>query len=82
METLSEEPESNADEERAVLHIKAGVAAVEDVSFSYGDSPPVLHPVRLFARRGELVVVVGANGAGKSTLLDMLLRYRRPARTS
>jgi len=53
------------------------VAAVEHVSFSYGDAP-VLEDVTLELRSGELTALLGPNGAGKSTLLRIMLGLRRP----
>ena len=40
---------------------------LQDVSFSYEDSPPALRGVSLAVSRGERVAVLGSNGAGKST---------------
>jgi zinc transport system ATP-binding protein len=53
------------------------VAAVEHVSFSYGDVP-VLEDVSLSLHRGELTALLGPNGGGKSTLLRIMLGLRRP----
>lgn len=50
---------------------------VEDVSFFYG-SRLVLDSVRLRARKGEFLALLGINGSGKSTLLDIISGFRRP----
>ncbi|MEV4097960.1 ABC transporter ATP-binding protein [Streptosporangium saharense] len=47
--------------------------AVTDLSFAYGDSPPVLTGVTLRLRAGEVLGVLGRNGAGKSTLINAIL---------
>jgi ATP-binding cassette, subfamily B, bacterial MsbA len=46
----------------------------DNVSFVYGDGPPVLNAVSLDVRRGETVAIIGASGAGKSTILNLLAR--------
>ncbi len=50
----------------------------ENVTFRYGDGPPVLEGVNLVLRRGETVALVGPSGAGKSTLVDLLARFHDP----
>ncbi|HRD87915.1 MAG TPA: ABC transporter ATP-binding protein [Accumulibacter sp.] len=50
---------------------------VEDVRFSYGDTP-VLNGVSLRIRPGEKVALVGASGGGKSTLVQVLLGLYPP----
>ena len=50
----------------------------ENVTFRYGDGPPVLDGVNLVLRRGETVALVGPSGAGKSTLVDLLARFHDP----
>ena len=49
------------------------VIQMDDVSFSYGDSPvPALSHVSLNVNRGDFVGVIGPSGAGKSTLAACL----------
>jgi subfamily B ATP-binding cassette protein MsbA len=47
----------------------------EDVSFSYGGEVPALDAVKLEARRGETVALVGPSGGGKSTILNLIPRF-------
>jgi len=60
------------------LRIGAGEILIDEVSFGYKKTEPILHSVSLVARRGEIVALVGANGAGKSTLINLLLRFQQP----
>jgi ATP-binding cassette subfamily B protein/subfamily B ATP-binding cassette protein MsbA len=49
-----------------------GEVVYDQVSFSYADSPAVLHDVSLRAEPGQMVALVGPTGAGKSTLVNLL----------
>jgi ABC-type transport system involved in Fe-S cluster assembly fused permease/ATPase subunit len=51
---------------------------LENVSFSYGGSPPVLDCLSLSIPAGAAVAVVGPSGSGKSTLLRLLTRAYDP----
>jgi subfamily B ATP-binding cassette protein MsbA len=51
----------------------------EDVCFAYGnDGAPILKDIRLTARKGEVIAVVGSSGAGKTTLVNLLPRFYEP----
>ena len=56
----------------------AGSLSFEDVSFSYGTGPEVLHHIQLRIAAGETVAIVGATGAGKSTLVNLVARFYDP----
>lgn len=45
---------------------------IQNISFSYPNSTPVLSNISLKIKKGESVAIIGANGAGKSTLLFLL----------
>jgi subfamily B ATP-binding cassette protein MsbA len=48
----------------------------DNVCFSYGsDSGEVLQNIRLTARRGEVIALVGSSGAGKTTLVNLIPRF-------
>ncbi|GLI03643.1 ABC transporter ATP-binding protein [Phytohabitans aurantiacus] len=55
----------------------AGVA-FEDVTFGYGDGPPVLRGLSLSVRPGETVALIGTAGSGKSTVSLLLQRFYDP----
>ena len=51
----------------------------DDISFSYGRGDAViLQNIRLRARRGEVIALVGSSGAGKTTLVNLLPRFYEP----
>ncbi len=55
-----------------------GRVQIENVTFGYEASRPVLHNVSLEARPGERLAIVGASGAGKSTLVNLIPRFFDP----
>ena len=60
------------------LTVKAGALDLQDVAFSYEDSPeqdPVFPNLTLHIKPGEKIGLVGPSGGGKSTLTRLLLRF-------
>ncbi len=56
----------------------AGRVTFDDVTFAYGDGPPVLQDVTLDIPPGQRVALVGASGSGKSTILGLVWRSADP----
>lgn len=54
------------------------VLELQNVSFGYSKSNPVLHDVSLTVRRGEMICIAGRNGAGKSTISKLICGFYRP----
>jgi len=50
----------------------------DDVSFRYGDDPPVLDGLNLTIAAGAIVALVGVTGSGKSTLCELVPRLVDP----
>lgn len=48
---------------------------VTDLSFSYDGQTEVLKEVNMYARKGEIIGIIGESGCGKSTFLKLLLRF-------
>ncbi|HET9400157.1 MAG TPA: ABC transporter ATP-binding protein [Candidatus Acidoferrales bacterium] len=63
----------------ATLPPFAGEIEFDNVSFAYDGHGDTLRSIRLRARAGEVVAIVGSSGAGKSTLVNMLPRFYAPS---
>ncbi len=50
----------------------------ENITFAYGDKPPVLCNVNLTIKAGQKIALVGASGGGKSTFVQVLLGLYQP----
>jgi ABC-type multidrug transport system fused ATPase/permease subunit len=55
-----------------------GAMEIRNVTFAYGDNPPVLHEVNIAITPGSTVALCGPSGSGKSTVLNLLLRFYDP----
>ena len=68
-------------EEPAVIPVKNGVRFeyedlnVTDLSFSYDGEAKILSDICMYAKKGEIIGIVGESGCGKSTFLKLLLRF-------
>ena len=68
-------------EEPAVTPVKNGVRfeydnlKVTDLSFSYDGEAKILSDICMYAKKGEIIGIVGESGCGKSTFLKLLLRF-------
>jgi len=52
--------------------------AMQEVSFGYPDSAPLLHKINLTLQPGNLTTIVGPIGAGKTTIVYLLIGLYRP----
>lgn len=57
------------------LRKKCNPIEIENLTFSYGGQPDVLHDFSMEVMDGEKIMVMGESGRGKSTLLKLLLRF-------
>jgi ATP-binding cassette, subfamily B, bacterial len=78
MDVLDEEPEVLDAPEAEPLPEVQGHVRFEDVRFSYGTGPEVLHGLNLDVPPGTTVALVGHTGAGKSTIAKLLARFYDP----
>ncbi len=78
MDVLDEEPEVLDAPSAIALPEVAGRVRFEDVRFSYGTGPEVLHGLDLDVPLGTTVALVGHTGAGKSTIAKLLARFYDP----
>jgi ABC-type multidrug transport system fused ATPase/permease subunit len=79
MDVLEEEPEVLDAPGATPLPKVEGQVRFEDVRFSYGTGPEVLHGLDLEVLPGTTVALVGHTGAGKSTIAKLLARFYDPA---
>jgi ATP-binding cassette subfamily B protein len=75
---LEEEPEVEDATKAIALGGIAGQVGFENVQFSYGRGPEVLHGIDLQVPAGTTVALVGHTGAGKSTIAKLLARFYDP----
>ncbi len=54
------------------------VLVARDLTFGYGDGPPIVRGLSTAVLRGDRVGVIGPNGCGKTTLLRLLLGQLAP----
>jgi ATP-binding cassette subfamily B multidrug efflux pump len=57
-----------------------GDIEIRDLSFAYGEGPPILDRVSLKVPAGQTVAIVGRTGSGKTTLLAVVARLHDPPR--
>ncbi|CAN5698377.1 N/A [soil metagenome] len=73
-EVLDEVPEVTDRPGAVDLIDPVGRIELDDVTFGYGDGPPVLDGCSLHASPGETIAIVGRTGSGKSTVARLLTR--------
>lgn len=60
-------------------HISAdevqGRVTLEDVSFSYDKTRPLLQNINITVQPGQKIAIVGPTGAGKTTIVNLLMRF-------
>ena len=75
VELMRTEPAIQDAEDAVELQDVRGEIRVDHVSFTYENSPEVLHNVDLQVAAGETVAIVGPSGGGKSTLCQLVPRF-------
>lgn len=51
---------------------------LENVTFEYEDSNPVLQNINLIITKGDKIAFIGESGSGKSTLVDLIVGLYKP----
>jgi ABC-type multidrug transport system fused ATPase/permease subunit len=77
-DVLDETPNVEDSPGAAELGRIEGHVRFDDVHFSYGTGPEVLHGISLDIPAGTTVALVGHTGAGKSTIAKLLARFYDP----
>jgi ABC-type multidrug transport system fused ATPase/permease subunit len=78
LEVMDIEPEIKDRPGAKTLDRVAGAVTLEDVTFGYRPSHPVIHEVSFSVRPGEVAALVGPTGAGKTTLANLIARFYDP----
>ncbi len=52
-----------------------GGIVFDGVDFGYDDDKMVLHDIKMFAKPGEKIALVGSTGAGKTTITNLINRF-------
>lgn len=72
-------PDATTEASRSIDARSMAAISIENLSFAYPDSPPVLRDVTMSVERGAFFALVGANGSGKTTLAKHMVGLLRPA---
>ena len=73
---LLDTPSEVSDADALALSERAkGSVALENVSFAYDPSRPLLQNISLSVEAGQRIAIVGPTGCGKTTLINLLMRY-------
>lgn len=79
MYDLLDAPQTMLEKPDAIpLRSGQGELKLDEVSFAYEDSDPVLKTVNATFQAGKTSALVGPSGGGKSTLMNMLMRMYDP----
>jgi len=73
-ELMDSVPENDFPNAVALEHIR-GRVSLENVSFGYDPTVPVLKNVSLEAEPGQMIALVGPTGAGKTPIANLLTRF-------
>ncbi|HEY4348177.1 MAG TPA: ABC transporter ATP-binding protein [Gaiellaceae bacterium] len=82
MKVLEEEPQVTDAEDSIELPRLKGHVRFDDVHFTYGTGPEVIHGIDLDIPAGTTVALVGHTGAGKSTIAKLIARFYDPTQGS
>jgi ATP-binding cassette subfamily B protein len=74
-EIIDQEPETRDPPDAIDLENMRGEVVFDHVDFSYVPGVPVLKDVRIHAKPGQTVALVGPTGAGKTTIVNVLSRF-------
>lgn len=72
---MDEQPEPKDVADAHVFSNIIGQVTMEDVSFGYEPSSPIIHHLDLKVDPGAVVAIVGPTGAGKTTIVNLLMRF-------
>jgi ATP-binding cassette subfamily B protein/subfamily B ATP-binding cassette protein MsbA len=79
MEILDTEQEVESRSGATVITSVQGHICIENVTFGYETTRPILHDVSFEALPGQTIAIVGPTGTGKSTLVSLVPRFFDPS---
>ncbi|MBX5437566.1 MAG: ABC transporter ATP-binding protein [Alicyclobacillaceae bacterium] len=74
-ELLDEPEEQPGPAAPVALDDARGAVRLEDVTFGYNASDPVIQNLNIDVQPGQTIAIVGPTGAGKTTLVNLLMRF-------
>lgn len=63
-----------ADDTTTYVELKGDII-LDDVDFGYNEEKYVLHNIKLYAKPGQKIALVGSTGAGKTTISNLINRF-------
>ena len=72
---MADEPIESDDSALPVLPAAEGNIDIDDVSFSYTPSRPLITCFNLHVESGKRIAIVGPTGCGKTTFINLLMRF-------
>jgi ATP-binding cassette subfamily B protein/subfamily B ATP-binding cassette protein MsbA len=75
---LESKPNVQDPENPTPLPGNAHTLSIQNLSFHYNESHPILQNIRLDIPFGRTIALLGHNGSGKSTMIQLLCRYYDP----
>ncbi len=75
---LEEDPSVAEPEHPVPLPRTGGTLCLNEVTFAYGEAPPVFNNLSITISGGQTVALIGTTGAGKSTMAKLISRFYDP----
>ncbi len=72
---IDEKPVEPDDADALAPTVCGGRVDIEDVSFSYMPSRPLIENFTLHVKQGQRVAIVGPTGCGKTTMINLIMRF-------
>lgn len=74
-EIIDKQPEVDDAPDALNMEKISGDVVFEHVHFGYDSEIPVIKDMNLYAKKGQMIALVGPTGAGKTTIVNLLTRF-------